>query len=91
LPRHGGRGFIDQVFASGGRRNLKGSEKAAMLRQLFPAGFVYAGDSAADLEVWRHASGIMLVNARQSVTDAARGLGRPMLELSGRVGAQPAR
>jgi hypothetical protein len=41
--------------------------------------------SAADLKVWPHASGIVLVNARQSVADAARALGRPMLELSGRV------
>jgi phosphoserine phosphatase len=80
-------GFIDQVFASDGQRNLKGSEKAAMLRQLFPLGFIYAGDSAADLKVWRHASGIVLVAARQSVADAAHALGRPMLELSGRVGS----
>jgi phosphoserine phosphatase len=80
-------GFIDQVFASDGQRNLKGSAKAAMLRQLFPAGFIYAGDSAADLKVWRHASGIVLVNARQSVTAAARALERPMLELSGHIGA----
>jgi phosphoserine phosphatase len=79
-------GFIDQVFASDGQRNLKGFEKAAMLRHLFPLGFIYAGDSAADLKVWQHASGIVLVNTRQSVTDAARALGRPMLELSGRVG-----
>jgi phosphoserine phosphatase len=80
-------GFIDQVLASDGQRNLKGSEKAAMLRRMFPAGFIYAGDSAADLQVWRHACGIVLVKARQSVTDAARALGRPMLELSGRVGS----
>jgi phosphoserine phosphatase len=79
-------GFIDQVFASDGQRNLKGSAKAQMLRQMFPAGFIYAGDSVADLKVWRHASGIVLVNARKSVADAARALGRPMLELSGRVG-----
>jgi phosphoserine phosphatase len=79
-------GFIDQVFASDGQRNLKGSEKAAMLCQLFPSGFIYAGDSQADLSVWRHASGIVLVNARKSVTEAARALGRPILELSGRVG-----
>jgi phosphoserine phosphatase len=78
-------GFIDQVFASDGQRNLKGSAKAELLRQLFPAGFIYAGDSYADLSVWRHASGIVLVNARKSVTEAARALGRPMLELSGRV------
>jgi len=79
--------FIDQVFASDGQRNLKGSAKAAMLLQLFPAGFIYAGDSKADLKVWRHASGIVLVNARKSVTEAARALGRPTLELSGRVGS----
>jgi phosphoserine phosphatase len=84
-------GFIDQVFASDGQRNLKGSEKAAMLRRLFPSGFIYAGDSAADLKVWRHASGIVLVNTRRSVRDAARALGRPTLELSGRLGAQPVR
>jgi phosphoserine phosphatase len=78
-------GFFDQVLASDGQRNLKGFEKAAMLRRLFPLGFIYAGDSATDLKVWRHASGILLVNARQSVRDAARALGRPMLELSGRV------
>ena len=80
-------GFIDRVFASDGQRNLKGSVKAELLRQHFPAGFIYAGDSEADLKVWRHASGIVLVAARQSVTDAARALGRPMLELSGRVGS----
>jgi phosphoserine phosphatase len=80
-------GFIDRVFASDGGRNLKGSEKAAMLRRLFPSGFIYAGDSAADLKVWRHASGIVLVDARRSVTDAARALGRPMLELPGRAGS----
>jgi phosphoserine phosphatase len=80
-------GFIDQVFASDGHRNLKGFAKAEMLSRLFPAGFIYAGDSAADLKVWRHAGGIVLVNARKSVTDAARALGRPMLELPGRVGS----
>jgi phosphoserine phosphatase len=79
--------FIDQVFASDGQRNLKGTAKAEMLSELFPTGFIYAGDSKADLKVWRHASGIVLVNARKSVTDAARALGRPMLQLSGRVGS----
>jgi hypothetical protein len=33
------------------------------------------------------ASGIVLVNARKSVAEAARALGRPMLELTGRAGA----
>jgi phosphoserine phosphatase len=78
-------GFIDRVFASDGQRNLKGSAKAEMLSRLFPVGFIYAGDSKADLKVWRCARGIILVNARKSVAEAARGLGKPILELPGRV------
>jgi phosphoserine phosphatase len=78
-------GFFDQMFASDGEQNLKGSAKAELLSQTFPAGFIYAGDSKADLAVWARAAGIVLVNARQSVRNAARTLGKPMLELSGRV------
>jgi len=78
--------FIDQAYASDGERNLKGSAKAALLRQMFPGGFIYAGDSRSDLAVWTEASGIVLVNARGAVKDAARALGKPLLELSGRVG-----
>src|SRR6478609_8193442 len=73
-------GFFDQMFASDGERNLKGSAKAELLSQTFPAGFIYAGDSKADLAVWARAAGIVLVNARQSVRNAARTLGKPMLE-----------
>ena len=75
-------GFIDQLYASDGELNLKGKTKAEMLRRMFPAGFIYAGDSKADLAVWPHASGIVLVNAAKSVRDAAYALGRPTLELS---------
>jgi phosphoserine phosphatase len=78
-------GFFDQMFASDGEQNLTGSAKAELLSQTFPAGFIYAGDSKADLAVWARAAGIVLVNARQSVRNAARTLGKPMLELSGRV------
>jgi hypothetical protein len=78
-------GFIDEVLAPDGERNLKGSVDA--LCQLFPAGFIYAGRSKAGLSVWAHARGIVLVNARKSVAEAARALGRPMLELTVRVGA----
>jgi phosphoserine phosphatase len=78
-------GFIDQLYASDGERNLKGTTKAEMLSVKFPAGFIYAGDSKADLAVWARAAGIILVNPRKSVRDAALALGRPTLELSGRV------
>jgi phosphoserine phosphatase len=78
-------GFIDQLHASDGERNLKGAAKAEILSRLFPNGFIYAGDSKADLAVWVRAAGIILVNPRKSVRDAALALGRPTLELSGRV------
>src|SRR5882757_2716280 len=78
-------GFIDQLYASDGERNLKGTTKAEMLRRMFPKGFIYAGDSKADLAVWARASGVILVNPRKSVRDAALALGRPTLQLSGRV------
>jgi phosphoserine phosphatase len=78
-----GLGFIDHVFASDGDKNLKGPVKADLLRRLYPGGFIYAGDSKADLWVWRRAHGIVLVNTSRSVAEAARALGRPMLELTG--------
>jgi phosphoserine phosphatase len=78
-------GFIDQLYASDGERNLKGKAKAETLRGLFPTGFIYAGDSKADLAVWACAAGIILVKPRKSVRDAALALGRPTMELSGRV------
>jgi len=78
-------GFIDQIFASDGERNYKGRAKADLLRQRFPAGFIYAGDSKSDLRVWRHAHGIVLVNASRSVASAARKLRRPIIELASRA------
>ena len=78
-------GFFDQMFASDGEQNLKGSAKAELLSQTFPAGFIYAGDSKADLAVWARAAGIILVKPRKPVRDAALALGRPTLELSGHV------
>lgn len=53
--------FIREVLASGGRVNLKGRHKAAALKARFPDGFVYAGDSRADVPVWRQAAGSIFV------------------------------
>jgi phosphoserine phosphatase len=78
-------GFIDQVFASDGRHNCKGTAKADLLRRSFPAGFIYAGDSKSDLGVWRYASGMIVVNARRRVANAARRLKRPILEMRDRL------
>jgi phosphoserine phosphatase len=77
--------IFDRVIASDGSLNLKGLAKAQALTQLFPEGFIYAGDSKADLPVWRRARAVVIVNAKSSVAAAARSLGKPSLELSGRI------
>jgi hypothetical protein len=76
---------FDRVIASDGSRNLKGPAKAQALMQLFPGGFIYAGDSKDDLPVWQRARAIVVVNARKSVAAAARSLGPSTLELAGRI------
>ncbi|MGY3445247.1 MULTISPECIES: haloacid dehalogenase-like hydrolase [unclassified Bradyrhizobium] len=79
--------WIDQVLASDGAHNLKGANKADLLRTTFPEGFIYAGDSVSDLAVWAHAAGVITVNARDRVRTDAAGLGRPALHLPGRATA----
>jgi 4-hydroxybenzoate polyprenyltransferase/phosphoserine phosphatase len=65
--------------ASGSQQiNLKGEAKAEFLVRNFPDGFVYAGDSRADLAVWRRASGVVLAGAGKSVERAARAMGKPV-------------
>ncbi len=57
-------GLFDEVYGSDGRRNLKGEHKARFLEERFGVGgFVYMGDSAADLPVWRRAAKAITVNA----------------------------
>lgn len=58
--------------------NLKGRAKADYLEKTFPDGFVYAGDSAADLAVWAKARGIVLAGAAPGTAAAARRLGKPI-------------
>ena len=47
--------FISDVLGSCDRVNLKGAHKARALRELFPGGYSYAGDAAADLPIWNEA------------------------------------
>ncbi len=65
-------GLFDEVHASDGDRNLKGSCKAAFLSGRFGAsGFEYVGDSAADVEVWRHARAAYVVGTSARAEQAA--------------------
>jgi 4-hydroxybenzoate polyprenyltransferase/phosphoserine phosphatase len=50
--------------------NLKAAAKARHLAERFPDGFVYAGDSHADLAVWSAARGAVLVGTFPSTREA---------------------
>ena len=65
--------LFDSSPGSSYARNLKGSVKAAYLQSLFPQGFVYAGDSRADLAVWREAGAAVLVGTSNAVSRKAEG------------------
>ncbi len=55
-------GSFDGAKGSDGSSNLKGRRKLTWLQENFPQGFIYAGDSAADLPIWEAASGAVLVD-----------------------------
>jgi 4-hydroxybenzoate polyprenyltransferase len=64
--------FISEVIATEGKLNLKGKAKAEALIKRFPQGFDYAGDSRADLEVWKHARDAIVVGASRATLSRAR-------------------
>jgi 4-hydroxybenzoate polyprenyltransferase/phosphoserine phosphatase len=74
--------FIAEVFASDGTKNLKGASKAERLAERFPQGFIYAGDSKADLVVWARAQSAVGVNLQPKTAKALAQLGKPMLLLN---------
>ncbi|TCU31322.1 UbiA family prenyltransferase [Rhizobium azibense] len=55
-------GGFDGAKGSDGSLNLKGRNKLKWLQKRFPGGFIYAGNSAADLPIWEAASGAVLVS-----------------------------
>ncbi|MBI1250543.1 MAG: UbiA family prenyltransferase [Alphaproteobacteria bacterium] len=63
--------FAREVIGSDGRTNLKSRAKAKALAARFPEGFVYAGDSRADIKVWREAQGAVCVGRSPSLTRIA--------------------
>ncbi len=62
IARH--LGIFAGVIATSGSRNLKGEEKRALLVQEYGAkGFDYAGNSTADIAVWKDCNRAIVVNA----------------------------
>ena len=67
--------FIGEIIASGPEDNNRGEAKGRALRTRFPGGFVYAGNSAADLSAWEQSAGRIVVAAPDGV---ARRVHEPM-------------
>jgi 4-hydroxybenzoate polyprenyltransferase/phosphoserine phosphatase len=61
-------GLFDDIIASDGTRNLKGSRKLDVIQERIDGDFVYVGDSAADLPIWREACAAVLVGTSPRVT-----------------------
>lgn len=64
--------LFDEVIASNAQQNLKGVAKLAAIRRVVGDEFVYAGDSRADLPIWRAARAAVLVGASPSVVREVR-------------------
>ncbi|MFP4326369.1 MAG: haloacid dehalogenase-like hydrolase [Paracoccaceae bacterium] len=72
-------GLFDAIHASGPGHNLKGRSKASFLVGEYGArGFVYAGDSRADLHVWQHAAGAALARSDSALQARLGRMGIPV-------------
>ena len=71
-------GLFDEVLASDGRTNLRGKNKLQVLVDKFgERGFDYAGNSYADLAVWRGARVAIVVNAGSALVKRAAEYAQP--------------
>ncbi|MFN7725210.1 MAG: UbiA family prenyltransferase [Rubrivivax sp.] len=64
--------IFSDLLASDGKINLKGPQKLQAIQQLVGGNFVYAGDSRADMPIWKAANAAVLVAASASVSQAVR-------------------
>ena len=71
-------GVFNEVFASDGKTNLRGKYKLKVLTEKFgERGFDYAGNSSADLAVWRGARKAIVVNASRFLANRAAKCAKP--------------
>ena len=63
-------GLFDQVLATDAGVNLKGQAKLKAIQETVGLRFVYAGDSAADLFVWKKAEAAILVGTTPALRSA---------------------
>ncbi len=65
-------GIFDKVLATRPENNLKGSAKLKAIQENIGQTFVYAGDCAADLPIWKQAQAAVLVGVPESVATQVR-------------------
>lgn len=65
-------GLFDEVIATQPGHNVKGKAKLEAIRHKVGAEFAYAGDSPADLPIWKAAKAAILVGASPGVTNAVK-------------------
>lgn len=65
-------GLFDQVLATDSGRNLKGKAKLAAIQEQVGPQFVYAGDSQADIPIWKAAQAAVLVGASGRLARSVR-------------------
>lgn len=64
--------LFDDVLATGAGRNLKGKTKLESIKQSVGDFFVYAGDSQADIPIWKAAQAAVLVGVSPGVAKSIR-------------------
>lgn len=75
--------FVDRVIAQDGSGgDFHGNRRAEKLREIFPNGFHYAGNSHLDLPVWQTADHVIVAEAARSVLRQVFFLGRPIKQLA---------
>lgn len=65
-------GCFDGVKGSDSGINLKGHDKLSWLHHQFPQGFIYAGDSSADLPIWLESKLAILVGSGAKYAEKLR-------------------
>ncbi|MEM7598546.1 MAG: UbiA family prenyltransferase [Pseudomonadota bacterium] len=76
-------GLFDEAMGSDGSTNLKGAEKAQLLRDRFAdEGYAYMGDSGADIPVWEGAKTAITVNAAPAIERQVQGMAGQSVHLN---------
>nr|WP_217346590.1 UbiA family prenyltransferase [Noviherbaspirillum sp. L7-7A]MBV0881055.1 UbiA family prenyltransferase [Noviherbaspirillum sp. L7-7A] len=77
-------GFFHKVISTDSGSNLKGTAKLQEIQKQIGSRFSYAGDSSADLPIWRAAETAVLVGASQAISREVRESGKVEIEFHNR-------